>query len=141
MAPMPFTQSLFPPTRSYKHAGLCDSRHLVTKPVLGSVVHKWNVTCQATSPARLEQLPVTTSIATDATVPEGHKGLHGFLYGTGGAEEHDGDDVLVSSARYVSGRMSFCLPVPDYHDYHVHAVLLHMHNIIHFWDFMVVQTL
>lgn len=28
-------------------------------------------------------------IVTDAAVPEGHKGLHGFLYGEGGAEEHD----------------------------------------------------
>ena len=26
---------------------------------------------------------------TDQAVPEGHKGLHGFLYGDGGAEEHD----------------------------------------------------
>jgi hypothetical protein len=28
-------------------------------------------------------------VVTDAAVPEGHKGLHGFLYGEGGAEEHD----------------------------------------------------
>lgn len=27
---------------------------------------------------------------TDAAVPEGHAGLHGFLYGEGGAEAHDG---------------------------------------------------
>lgn len=26
---------------------------------------------------------------TDAAVPEGHQGLHGFLYGEGGAEAHD----------------------------------------------------
>eukprot|EP00798_Chlamydomonas_sp_ICE-L_P027155 gene27155-2389_t len=29
-----------------------------------------------------------TETMTDATVPEGHKGLHGALYGEGGAEEH-----------------------------------------------------
>ena len=29
------------------------------------------------------------SVVTDAAVPEGHKGLHGFLYGEGGAEAHD----------------------------------------------------
>ena len=29
---------------------------------------------------------------TDNTVPEGHKGLHGYLYGDGGAEVHDGAD-------------------------------------------------
>lgn len=28
-------------------------------------------------------------VVTDDAVPEGHKGLHGFLYGDGGAEEHD----------------------------------------------------
>ena len=30
------------------------------------------------------------AVITDAAVPEGHKGLHGFLYGEGGAEAHDG---------------------------------------------------
>ncbi len=29
---------------------------------------------------------------TDNSVPEGHKGLHGYLYGEGGAEVHDGAD-------------------------------------------------
>jgi len=29
------------------------------------------------------------AIATDSNVPEGHKGLHGFLYGEAGAEVHD----------------------------------------------------
>ena len=28
-------------------------------------------------------------VMTDAAVPEGHAGLHGFLYGDGGAEAHD----------------------------------------------------
>ena len=32
------------------------------------------------------------SVVTDSSVPEGHKGLHGFLYGDGGAEVHDGAD-------------------------------------------------
>jgi hypothetical protein len=31
------------------------------------------------------------TVVTDAAVPEGHQGLHGFLYGEGGAEsEHGG---------------------------------------------------
>ncbi|CAL8472276.1 g11818 [Coccomyxa elongata] len=35
-------------------------------------------------------LPQSTgAIATDSNVPEGHKGLHGFLYGEAGAEVHD----------------------------------------------------
>jgi len=32
------------------------------------------------------------AVVTDNSVPEGHKGLHGFLYGDGGAEVHDGAD-------------------------------------------------
>ena len=29
------------------------------------------------------------AVVTDQAVPEGHKGLHGFLYGESGAEVHD----------------------------------------------------
>ena len=29
------------------------------------------------------------AVVTDQAVPEGHKGLHGFLYGEAGAEVHD----------------------------------------------------
>jgi hypothetical protein len=32
------------------------------------------------------------SIVTDSSVPEGHKGLHGFLYGEAGAEVHEETD-------------------------------------------------
>ncbi|CAK0783212.1 hypothetical protein CVIRNUC_006411 [Coccomyxa viridis] len=57
------------------------------------------------------------SVMTDGTVPEGHKGLHGFLYGDGGAEVHDGADrqyqsregeddgtTLVPVAQYLEAR-------------------------------------
>lgn len=40
---------------------------------------------------------------TDAAVPEGHKGLHGFLYGEGGAEEHDSRQY---SIRHVSAAVA-----------------------------------
>lgn len=36
------------------------------------------------------RLTTLGSVMTDETVPEGHKGLHGFLYGDDGAEVHDG---------------------------------------------------
>jgi len=36
-----------------------------------------------------QRLETTGAVVTDQAVPEGHKGLHGFLYGEGGAEEHD----------------------------------------------------
>ncbi|KAK9828600.1 hypothetical protein WJX72_000970 [[Myrmecia] bisecta] len=53
---------------------------------------------------------------TDATVPEGHQGLHGFLYGEGGAEAHaaaggyyvrEGEDdgtTLVPTEQYFTAR-------------------------------------
>ncbi len=37
----------------------------------------------------LQPQAATPTIVTDAAVPEGHQGLHGFLYGEGGAEAHD----------------------------------------------------
>ena len=36
-----------------------------------------------------QRLETTGDVVTDQAVPEGHKGLHGFLYGQGGAEAHD----------------------------------------------------
>ena len=36
-----------------------------------------------------DRLGETSGVVTDQAVPEGHKGLHGFLYGEGGAEAHD----------------------------------------------------
>ncbi|GBG69753.1 hypothetical protein CBR_g4584 [Chara braunii] len=44
----------------------------------------------AISPDMAERLSSLGGIVTDAAVPEGHVGLHGFLYGSGGAEVHDG---------------------------------------------------
>ena len=32
---------------------------------------------------------LAVSVVDDKSVPEAHKGLHGFLYGEGGSEEHD----------------------------------------------------
>jgi len=36
-----------------------------------------------------DRLSSMGGVMTDAAVPEGHAGLHGFLYGDGGAEAHD----------------------------------------------------
>jgi len=44
------------------------------------------------------QLPqLTGGVMTDDTVPEGHKGLHGFLYGDAGAEVHSDVDRQYNS--------------------------------------------
>lgn len=37
-----------------------------------------------------EKLGSMSGVVTDENVPEGHQNLHGFLYGEGGAEEHEG---------------------------------------------------
>ena len=48
--------------------------------------------CAAQTSAEVQQrLSETGAVVSDQSVPEGHKGLHGFLYGEGGAEAHDSD--------------------------------------------------
>ncbi|CAD7698767.1 unnamed protein product [Ostreobium quekettii] len=39
-----------------------------------------------------EEVPgaLSSAVVTDDNVPEGHQGLHGYLYGEGGADEHEG---------------------------------------------------
>ena len=51
-----------------------------------------------------------TTVVTDAAVPEGHKGLHGFLYGEGGAERHEAQGYQFRKVRAPS-RAIFLLPV------------------------------
>lgn len=53
--------------------------------------HRLGAGARAQAPAQEgQQLPAAaTAVITDGAVPEGHKGLHGFLYGEGGAEAHD----------------------------------------------------
>lgn len=43
------------------------------------------------------------AVVTDAAVPEGHKGLHGFLYGEAGADVHDGEAAFQVRAREDDG--------------------------------------
>ncbi|XP_024368329.1 uncharacterized protein [Physcomitrium patens] len=67
-----------------------------------------------------EALQSLSNVVTDDAVPEGHKGLHGFLYGEGGAEVHgsagnkfngvEGEDdgnAIILYEDYVSFRKSF----------------------------------
>jgi len=75
----------------------------------------------AKTDAQKEALQSLSSVVTDDAVPEGHKGLHGFLYGEGGAEVHgssagtefkgrDGEDdgnAILSFEAYISPRESF----------------------------------
>ena len=54
---------------------------------------------------RLPPSGVTCSaVVTDSAVPEGHKGLHGFLYGKKGADVHDN-----SERQYVLREVSCCV--------------------------------
>ena len=65
--------------------------------------------CQRDRPLRApaRRLPpsgVTCSaVVTDSAVPEGHKGLHGFLYGEKGADVHDN-----AERQYVLREVSLC---------------------------------
>lgn len=53
-------------------------------------------------------LPQSTgAIATDSNVPEGHKGLHGFLYGESGAEVHDDEGREYQTREVGSAYLSF----------------------------------
>lgn len=51
------------------------------------------------SKAEKERLASLGGVVTDAAVPEGHKGLHGFLYGEDGAEEHDARQYSIRHVR------------------------------------------
>lgn len=51
-----------------------------------------------TSASGKPDLTPSSSIVTDETVPEGHKGLHSLLYGEGGAEEAHGTAAEQSSS-------------------------------------------
>lgn len=108
MAPVaPFTHSITAPSSRY--AGivldgrlLCAARAQQAAPVLR---RQCSVTlCKAI--VKEQPLPITSTVATDASVPEGHKGLHGFLYGSGGAEEHDDGEAVPSVQAPVSMRSS-----------------------------------
>lgn len=74
----------------------------------------------AKADAPKEALQSLSNVVTDDAVPEGHKGLHGFLYGEGGAEVHgsavtefkgrEGEDdgnAILSFETYISPRESF----------------------------------
>ena len=52
---------------------------------------------------------------TDNTVPEGHKGLHGYLYGDGGAEVHDGAERQYQSREVCTFLILFCSLSCDLH--------------------------
>jgi Fe-S cluster biogenesis protein NfuA len=52
-------------------------------------------------------LTPSSSIVTDDAVPEGHKGLHSFLYGEGGAEEAHGTAAGVSESQSSSPRAPY----------------------------------
>ena len=49
-------------------------------------------------------------VLTDATVPEGHQGLHGFLYGEGGAEAHDAPSGAYTFREVRAGAPAGLLP-------------------------------
>lgn len=83
-----------------------DTQHVATSlrsnaaysaPVLeGQRVRKRGLPTHCLSAVDSEPSQDHRAVFTDAAVPEGHRDLHGFLYGEGGAEVHTGP----SSNRY-----------------------------------------
>ncbi|KAL0051688.1 hypothetical protein WJX82_000278 [Trebouxia sp. C0006] len=80
-----------PPQSSGQRACLL---HTLAQPALRAQNHSSRAerlvrkAAQVDSEVR-QRLETAGGVVTDQAVPEGHKGLHGFLYGEGGAEEHD----------------------------------------------------
>lgn len=90
---------------SYQHP-----LHSSARPVTGSHGHagradRLRARAAQTDAQLRERLGETSGVVTDQAVPEGHKGLHGFLYGEGGAEAHDSESQY--NFREVSGPCSF----------------------------------
>ncbi|KAG0616195.1 hypothetical protein M758_5G097900 [Ceratodon purpureus] len=78
------------------------------------------VVCAKADAQKEIALQSMSNVVTDDAVPEGHKGLHGFLYGEGGAEVHgsagtefrgrEGEDdgnAVIGMEDYVSAREGF----------------------------------
>ena len=68
--------------------------HTIARPVVHARGHasgydRLRVRAAPTDTELRDRLGETSGVVTDQAVPEGHKGLHGFLYGEGGAEAHD----------------------------------------------------
>ena len=63
--------------------------HRSRVPFKGALPERRGPACPRAAAASPAMPSTTSTVVTDAAVPEGHKGLHGFLYGAGGAEEHD----------------------------------------------------
>eukprot|EP00271_Cylindrocystis_brebissonii_P003289 TRINITY_DN140_c0_g1_i1.p1 TRINITY_DN140_c0_g1~~TRINITY_DN140_c0_g1_i1.p1 ORF type:complete len:506 (+),score=96.06 TRINITY_DN140_c0_g1_i1:175-1692(+) len=88
------------------------------------IPHMRSIRCHAsggsattTETEETEQRARLTSLGgvmTDETVPEGHKGLHGFLYGEGSADVHAGDDTSTYSLRAGEDDGSLTMPVEAY---------------------------
>lgn len=51
-----------------------------------------NGSSNGSAPPAAAKMPAVGGVMTDETVPEGHQGLHGFLYGSEGADVHDSTD-------------------------------------------------
>lgn len=70
-----------------RHAGVSGSRPRGAKPARPA---RHAAAAAGSSNGVPQPLTAATpTVVTDAAVPEGHQGLHGFLYGEGGAEEHE----------------------------------------------------
>ena len=56
-----------------------------------------NLALNGRADLKFRQQATQSEVVTDQAVPEGHKGLHEFLYGEGGAEAHDDSQAAVQA--------------------------------------------
>lgn len=117
-----FVHSTTPSERTFRGVSVSYGRkgaRLAVRPRARPVLAKAASTVESASDeVKKRELLASTlgGMATDANVPEGHVGLHGLLYGEGGAEAHDavsvyeirtGEDdgsTVVSMGAYVEAR-------------------------------------
>ena len=87
----------------------CATRPQQRTTKAGSSVPMAATTSVATAGGTARSSLVCRAVVTDQAVPEGHKGLHGFLYGEGGAEVHDfARDYVLREVSSLRVTLCFC---------------------------------
>ena len=106
------------PDRSALPRAPCQTRS--GRPSASAASQQGSATTAAPDRDTQQRLASLGGVVTDAAVPEGHQGLHGFLYGEGGAEgEHDAAGYSFREVRCcpcLSARVAFSTV-------HLHALL------------------
>eukprot|EP00250_Pteridium_aquilinum_P014809 c22214_g1_i1 orf=121-1554(+) len=80
----------------HSYGGHADLAYHISRQPSGYGSHGICSLVVRSSVSQREALETRSNVVSDQNVPEGHKGLHGFLYGDGGAEVHSADSTQPS---------------------------------------------